>query len=296
MKIGVVYNTTDAPHGGGNQFIKALKSYFSSQGLLSSEESADVILFNSHHNIDRVARIKSNFPEKKFVHRVDGPMRLYNNLSDTRDFTVYRANSQIADGTVFQSRWSKKANLSLGMDNCLKNVIIHNAVDNKIFYRQKVEKSEKARIICASFSPNPKKGFPVYAHLDRNLDFSRYEMVFAGNSPVKFDNIKNLGCLNSSELALEMNKSHIYLTASENDPCSNSLLEGLACGLPVVARNSGGHPELMSDFGKLFNKAEDVKDCIDHVSANIEHYTSKIQTTQMDKVGAAYVEFFRSLY
>ncbi len=296
MKVNVVYNTTDAPHGGGNQFIKALKKYFSVLGVLASEEQSDIILFNSHHNVQRVAELKSRYPNKKFVHRVDGPMRLYNTLDDTRDYVVYSANSSLADGTVFQSEWSKNANTSLGMVEPKKYSVINNAVDESIFFPDhSVNKGPKTRIISASFSPNPKKGFSIYSFLDKNLDFDKFEMVFAGNSPIVFENIKNLGCLDSRALAAEMNKSHIYLTASQNDPCSNSLLEALSCNLPCVARNSGGHPELIREFGELFDDTDNIIEIIKKLATNKEAYCKNISIKSIDDVGELYMNFFRSL-
>lgn len=296
MKVNVVYNTTDAPYGGGNQFIRALKKWLSNKGMLSTEKEADIFLFNSHHNIEKVVSIKNSYPDKKFVHRVDGPMRLYNDMSDTRDFLVYEANDKIADGTVFQSDWSAKANSRLGMKNGHGSVVVvHNAPDARLFFDRKTEKNDKKRIVCASFSPNVRKGFEVYSFLDKNLDFENFEMVFAGNSPVRFNNIRSLGCLTSEELSKEMNRSHFYITASENDPCSNSLLEALACGLPSVALKSGGHVELLKQAGCFFNSTDDVIDSIVNVASNLDLYKSKIDIKSMDQVGSEYINFFRGL-
>ena len=296
MKVNVVYNTTDAPHGGGNQFLKALKSYFASQGALAPEEEADVILFNSHHNISRVIELKNRFANKKFIHRVDGPMRLYNDMSDVRDHIVYQANDAIADGTVFQSNWSFHSNVRLGMKQPAKHAVIRNAVDHLVFNEDKeVEKNQKLRMIAASFSPNVKKGFRVYDFLDKNLDFKKYDMVFAGNSPIQFKNIKNLGCLTSQQLAKEMNKSHLYITASENDPCSNSLLEAMACNLPAVVRKSGGHEEILRQAGSFFEDDDDVIKSIEEVASNIESFKEKIVVTTIDQIGDEYLSFFRKV-
>jgi glycosyltransferase involved in cell wall biosynthesis len=41
----------------------------------------------------------------------------------------------------------------------------------------------------------------------------------------------------------------IYVMTKHNDPCPNTVLEALACGLPVVYSASGGVPELVGDAG-----------------------------------------------
>ena len=51
-----------------------------------------------------------------------------------------------------------------------------------------------------------------------------------------------------------MRRNDVYLAPSRNDPCSNALLEALACGLPAVFRASGGHPELVGEAGVPFDE------------------------------------------
>ncbi len=42
----------------------------------------------------------------------------------------------------------------------------------------------------------------------------------------------------------------IYVMTKHNDPCPNTVLEALACGLPVVYSASGGVPELVGEAGQ----------------------------------------------
>jgi glycosyltransferase involved in cell wall biosynthesis len=291
MKVNVVYNTTDMPYGGGNQFLKALKDYFSGLGLLTSEDQADVFLFNSHHNIDRVSQLKHKFPEKVFIHRIDGPIRLYNNMSDNRDLVVYEANNDIADGTVFQSEWSKEANLKLGMRVEKPSAVIPNGIDNKIFYpNENKTLTKKIRIISTSFSSNLKKGFNTYRFLDDNLDFDRFEYCFAGNSPVSFKNIKNIGCLTSKQLADKLRNSDIFVTASQKDPCSNSLIEAISCGLSVLALDDGGHTELLENPGCMFSSQEQLLEIIKK-----EDFKKSNNGYLIEDSAQKYLSFFKEL-
>ena len=41
--------------------------------------------------------------------------------------------------------------------------------------------------------------------------------------------------------------SDVYLTTKYLDPCPNSVIEAMACGLPIIYSNSGGIPELVGD-------------------------------------------------
>jgi len=92
----------------------------------------------------------------------------------------------------------------------------------------------KVKLIASSWSNNWRKGFDIYRFLDENLDFSKYEMTFVGNSPVKFKNIKQIPPVESRDLAELLRTHHIYITASQNDPCSNSLIEALSCVICII--------------------------------------------------------------
>ena len=204
MKVYIANNLVDGPYGGGNQFLKFLRDCFRTLDVYSEDPlKATVILFNSHQNVEEVYRLKRQNPSATFIHRLDGPMRLYNNMEDTRDMTAYQMNTACADAVIFQSHWSKQANLKLGLDIGAKhNTVIHNGTNISIFSKnQAKEQQKKKRIIASSWSNNVKKGFPTYEFLDKNLDFDKYEFVFMGRSPVEFQNITNLGPLEAQQVA-----------------------------------------------------------------------------------------------
>ena len=45
--------------------------------------------------------------------------------------------------------------------------------------------------------------------------------------------------------------SDIYITFTHKDPCPNTVIEAMACGLPVVYSASGGVPELVGPEGGI---------------------------------------------
>ena len=298
MKIFITNKLIDGPTGGGNQFLKALKHQFTKKGLYTEDPlHADIVLFNSHQNLGLVHQLREINLRAKFVHRLDGPMRLYNNMDDQRDYMAYQMNSDYADAVIFQSEWSKQANIKLGLDiSGKKDTVIHNAPDPGIFYpSDKKQKNDKIRLIASSWSDNIRKGFLTYKYLDETLDFNKYEFFFMGRSPIAFKNIVSLGALTSQEVADELRKSDIFITASENDPCSNSLIEALSCGLPALALNSGGHPELVGQGGALFSKKEEIVNKLEDLCDNCINYQSNIKERTIEKVTDMYVCFFGDL-
>ncbi len=299
MKIHILFKFMDGPWGGGNQFLKCLRDYFKHIGVYENDpEKADVILFNSHHYINKVVNIKRKYPGKIIIHRVDGPVFLIRGGDSKTDKIIFESNNRLSEGTIFQSHWSKTKCYELGFKGAMYEEVIFNAPAPGIFYTKdkKSSKNRKIKIIATSWSSNFKKGFSIYKYLDEKLDFSKYEMTFVGNSPIKFDNIRYIQPLQSAKLADELRKHDIFITASLDDPCSNSLIEALNCGLPAVVRNSGGHPEIIGKSGVSFQGIEDVCDAIAIVAKNISMYSKNIKPLVISDIGRKYYQFGKNIF
>ena len=298
--IHILFPFQEGPWGGGNQFLKALRDYFILKGVYSDKpDKAEAILFNSHHLLEDAARLLKRMPDKIMIHRVDGPLVMVRGTGINIDKLIFKFNDIISDGTIFQSRWSQLESIKMGMKNPKKCAIIINSPRPDIFYRKEIkEKLEgrKIKLLATSWSANYRKGFDVYSYLDKHLDLSRYEMTFIGNSPVKFYNIRHISALESKILADAIRKNDIFITASINDPCSNSLIEAIHCGLPAVVRDSGGHPEILGKGGTTFTGTDDVCDAIDRVASNYSHYVMNMSLPLLEEIGEHYYMFIKQVY
>lgn len=295
----ILYDLRDGPYGGANQFLKALKAELGRRGAYAEDPvAADVVLFNSHHHVDRVLALRRQLPATIFIHRVDGPTRLYNASDDPRDAVVARANRTLADATVFQSHWSRRANDETGFPRGPFTTVISNAADPATFNvegHEPPKSGEKIRLIATSWSPNPNKGFDVYAALERSLDFQRFDMAFVGRSPIEFENISQVPPCTPAELAGLLKRSHVFITASRNDPCSNSLIEAMHCGLPAVALNDGGHPEILGDGGELFTDASEIPALLERVVRNYRRYRADECPPSIADIAEQYRDFANTL-
>lgn len=296
----ILYEFHSGPWGGGNQFLKALRDALAERHLLEPDpERADILVVNSHHRLAEAARHKWRRPEKTVIHRIDGPVGLIRDRDHEVDRVLYRFNRAVASGTVFQSHWSRRANAASGLGGPRDETVIVNAPDPLLFHdreRVPLDRSRKLRLIATSWSPNPRKGFDVYQALDRTLDFSRFEMTFVGNSPVRFENIRSLDPLPSAGLADELRRHDIFVTGSRSDPCSNSLLEALHCGLPALALHDGGHPELVGNGGETFRNANDALAKLELIANDYERYRSSINLPSLNEVADRYVRFAQEVH
>ncbi|NOZ35174.1 MAG: glycosyltransferase family 4 protein [Chlorobi bacterium] len=300
MKINIYFPFTDGPFGGGNQFLKALRSYFRKLSVYEENPvNADIILFNSHHNIGKLVKLKKKYPEKIFIHRIDGPVFFIRKDNVFLDKLIYTFNDKIADASVFQSNWSKQKNLELGIKNKQFETIILNSPNPDIFNTKgkiRFDKNRKPKIIASSWAANMNKGFNTYQFLDENLNFSKYEMTFCGNSPVKFQNIKHIKPLQSKKLAEILKEHDIYITASKSDPCSNALIEAMHCGLPAIGLNDGGHPEIIGKGGLIFNNKNEIPGIINKIKIDYKKYTENINLPNMNETGNNYFNFINTVF
>lgn len=277
MKICIWYRTTDNPWGGGNQFLRALAVELINMGHDVSHHpnaGGEVVLLNAHNagpNIqlrpNQVAQLRqigritgygrfiprgwwSRLSRKgpAMVHRLDGVAELIRGLH-TRADNIQPAVNRLADYTIFQSTYSQDSFAAYQV-RPQHSCIIYNGVDPEIFYpaSPRPAPDRVLRLVASSWSPNPRKGFAILAQISQ---VPGVEVSFAGNwcPSVASAKVVLLGSKSSSELAEILRQADALVHAAENEPCSNAILEALACGLPVLYRNSGGNGELAANYG-----------------------------------------------
>lgn len=295
FKVYILFPFREGPWGGCNQFLVALRDELKrTEHLADSPERADIILFDSINIPWAVIRLKKRLLGTPFVQRIDGPISAYRGGGRVVDRLVYALGSALADAVVFQSDYSRTRNRELGMPAPELSAVIVNASRQDLFYPQPGRpKTKRIRIISTSWSSNLRKGFDIYRYLDQHLDFSRYEMTFIGNSPIAFDNIVSMRPMRSADLAEQLRAHDIFFAASRDDPCSNAVVEALSCGLPVVALNSGGHPELVGSGGALFDTMAGALAAIDEVATKYEFYRQQVTVRPIASVAADYLRLFR---
>lgn len=303
MSIHILYEFRDGPWGGGNQFLKALRTWFRKKGIYAeSPEEANAILFNSHHfghaneYLDALLRLRRLNPDIVLVQRIDGPIQAVRGTDRQVDNLIYRANALLADGTIFQTEWSRAENIRRGLSTRHHaEIVINNAPDSDIFHPSKAPSDgSKTKLIATSWAANARKGFGYYNFLDRHLDWNRFEMKFVGNTPQPFKNIVHIPPQDSTALSKLLRDSDIFVTGSSNDPCSNSLLEALHSGLPAVALKSGGHPELVGAGGVLFEGETDLIDAIETVAAQRVEHRNRISVRSLCDIAGDYAHFIHN--
>lgn len=301
LKINIIYKFREGPWGGGNQFLKALKDQFELKGYYENNPlKANCFIFNSHHFIEDVLYIKLRTQDRVFIHRLAGPLSLTKRDGYKKDYKIYNINRYIANGTIFQSMWSKNENILNGFKITSFIKIINNAPDDQFFYRSEDKKERytingKYKLIANSWSKNLNKGFELFKYLDENLDFKKFSMKFVGNSPFSYKNIEHIKPVNSKKLADLLRESDIFITGAVNEACSNSILEALQCGLPCIAPDNSSNGEIIKKGGELFKNFEECIEKIWIVSKNYEKYRKNIKINDIDEISDFYIDFLKKV-
>ena len=292
-RVVIFHEFKRPPYGGGNQFLLALKAEWKRAGLDVGVNrvvaSTQAVLFNSHHfDYDTLSRIDRS--RVRLVHRVDGPIGVYRGSDDDIDRRIWQMNSALADATVFQSHYSLARHRTMGLE-FTGPVVIPNAVDPTIFHPAPARHPDKKplKVIASAWSDNPGKGAAVYQWLDEHLDRSRFSFTFVGRLGVPLRHSRLVSAVPSEALSDLLRDHDVYVAASEHDPCSNALVEALACGLPAIYRRSGGHPELVKDAGLGFDRPEEIPGLLDELSRHYDVYRSDIAVPAIAEVAQRYL-------
>jgi glycosyltransferase involved in cell wall biosynthesis len=296
--LALFHEFVPPPTGGGSQFLRALVGELRSRGVSVEVNrisgGTPVCLFNSF-NFDTRRLRRFARPSCRMVHRVDGPIGAYRGFDDGTDQRILAVNMALADATVFQSHYSLDKHRELGLD-LREPVVIPNAPDPRIFFppaEREPLADRRVRVVASSWSANPRKGSATLAWLDENLDHERFELTFVGRAPIAFQRIRVVPAVPSEELANLLRAHDLYLAPSLDDPCSNALLEALACGLPAAFAASGGHPELVGDAGLPFSAPEELTDVLVRLAADIDRHRAAIRVPPLAEAADRYLEVLR---
>ncbi|MBN2115514.1 MAG: glycosyltransferase family 4 protein [Anaerolineales bacterium] len=98
--------------------------------------------------------------------------------------------------------------------------------------------------LAAMLSKKFKIELTICGHIDeRSKNMLRDQTAFR---------IRYMDTITREQIPWMMRSSHLLFSAEVNPPCPNSVIEALACGLPVIGFYTGSLPELVqSDAGRL---------------------------------------------
>lgn len=213
----------------------------------------------------------------KVVHRLDGLNWLHRQRrTSLRHFLRAEVNNRIvagirrslADRVVYQSQfvhdWWEDW---YGMTR-IPWTVIHNGVDLSVYTPEGVETRPEGRyrmlLVEGSLAGGQDVGLGIGLQLAECLQNEHnlpMEVMVAGLLTPALEKMWQerarvpltlLGIIKREQVPALDRSAHVFYAAEPNPPCPNSVIEALACGLPVAGFATGALPELvLGDAGRL---------------------------------------------
>ena len=325
MKLAVdFYPLLPLYHSGPKVFLKRLVDSIHKQNLLKIHSP-----FLPFYDIGLYSVYDKSYYNKKFVLRVDGIyFDLKNTFGDTSNLNKKIFNSiDNAEGVIFISEFSKKiVEKFYGILN-KPWTIIHNKVPNDIFnpygsnYRKKFNLKVTDKVLITSAHWRRHKRLEETIELLEKLnhyDDSYKLIVLGGDKKKNYNrNIIFAGEISPSNLADWYRTANLYIHLAWIEPCGNTQIEAMSCGLPVVCCNNGGigetvrlasggivvksDPEYQFDNIDYYNPPKPnykkLIDAIEEIFQNYRTYSSNIDYNYLniDNGAIEYTNFIKKL-
>lgn len=192
--------------------------------------------------------------KKPFVMRVDGIYFDKNNtLGDSEELNAPIFSSiDKSVGVVFISDFSRKIVEKFHHKMNLPYTIIHNSVDIDYFHptgknmRKQfgIEKNEIVFVTAAHWRRHKRLEETVKLFKLINKKFTgKYRLLVLGKEPDYHTDEKEIifsGYIHHNDLPSYYRTGDFYLHLAWIEPCGNTQIEAMACGLPTLCMNNGG--------------------------------------------------------
>tara|TARA_Y100000768_G_scaffold292087_1_gene226033 strand:- start:841 stop:1842 length:1002 start_codon:yes stop_codon:yes gene_type:complete len=250
MKLAIdYYPLLKYYHAGPKVFLNRLKDSIIKQNLCNVKTPFlpffDIALFSVY---------KKNFYKKNYVIRVDGIY--FDNKNVAGETKIL--NDQIIDsikksvGIIYISDFSKKMVHNFFGNFNLPEIVIHNKVPLQTFnpegdnYFKKLGFKDNDRVLITSAHWRRHKRLKETIKLIRILNKQskfKYKLIVLGKNNDPNNNDKNIyyaGEIKPMDLPKWYRTAHVYVHLAWIEPCGNTQVEAMACGLPVICCNNGG--------------------------------------------------------
>lgn len=200
---------------------------------------------------------------------------------------------------VTPSEWLKSESVKSGVFTNFNHYVIPNFADNNKFKpqdrmecRKKLElPADKNILLFLSSGVNKEyKGFPFLKQAIERMNDDILVLAAGGkiNDKPNIRGFKDLGYIDSEEkLSIIYNASDVFVNPSLSESFSNTTLESLMCGTPVIGFNRTAIPELIIDnFNGILveeTTSDSLRDSIEKFFANKNHFDRTLVCDQIQK-------------
>ncbi len=247
------------------QYPKGIRHFLYSLKLLSLARAADVIYAQNPVSAGLPAALAAKILGKKLVLKVVGDAvweRARSRGREVEDMKILKKlqkwTAKSADKIIVPSFYLKNMVQQWGIPE-KKIKVVYNAVETKKQVPERID--IKGDIILSIGRLVPWKGFDALIEIIPDLikENPNFRLLIVGegeerkNLELKIDNLKLkdrvrlMGRVDHSDISFYFRAADIFILNSEYEGLSHTILEAMQYGIPVIASNKGGNPELIKD-------------------------------------------------
>lgn len=242
---------------GSNTSAKTGKGFFVNRLTTALEKRGIVVTADIHKKVDialHVGHIRYESRARKNVLRV-GPARVSKHENYEKLNAIRAKSIKIADGVVFQSKYSKKVTKHFVCKPHCPTTVIHNGADYD-WYDSVVPKEG---VEPPSFVASTRKWIPQKRLRDIIVAFGMAKvegskLYILGNSLGQKDRYKDVegvvfvGECNQETIGSYLKAATAMVHIVYLDACPNSVVEAVSARCPVICTDQGGTKELVEDW------------------------------------------------
>ncbi len=304
VKVALSINPYVGTGGGSVSFARLLAEWLPRYGIEATFDLGDrcdsILVFAQHASPRVLARQKRR--GVKILHRIDERRDPGETGFRSEKHAMIAKLNELADLTIFQSQFVRE---NMGpICSAPRSVVIYNGVDREIFTpdgpRRELEGAPC--VLHVSWSVGASKRLDRIGELLTAVgrDARFYLVGRHAEARLPFFNdprVLMLGQRRREEVAALMRACDFLFFPSELEPCPNTVIEAMACGLPVLYHSSGGTVELVGDTGVPLSAslAADVARILDEAPALRPRSLSRAERFSAERVTGRYAEVMKAV-
>lgn len=233
----------------------------------------------------------TGFIAYKALHKYGLPLFIASGESDIDEIFVNNKNRllqdfiSVAKGVICVSTKNKNESILLGLADDEKCIVLPNGINSNLFHKKDKMKcrdllgfSHDVFIVAFVGSFEKRKGANRVAGAISVLNDESIKSIFIGKPldgttpylPV-CDGILFCGSLSHNKIPDYLNCADVFVLPTFSEGCSNSIIEALGCGLPVISSNLPFNTDILNESNSILidpNNIEEIASAINELKEN----------------------------
>lgn len=179
-------------------------------------------------------------------------------ITEVRDYIL---------GIVSVSTKNQKECLTLNLVTQEKSIVIPNAINMSLFenkdkyqLRKKIGIKDEEFVVAFTGQFISRKGTLRLSQALEQIDDSSIKAIFMGrgSEDPQYKGVIFKGIVSHDDLSNYLSASDIFVLPTENEGCSNAIIEAMACGLPIISTDADFNKDILNASNSIMLDCHDI--------------------------------------